>query len=330
MAPEKLLESVFAELGGTISAADAAQILERLRAELAKLSPEEAVRAVRGFLESRRDAATRMQFQIGDGGNLDSAPTLRVWLLDELGRLQPAAAADYARHILSAHDSADEWAVALRNYARGRAGNEDRQFLQAKARELLNDPRWQQEQSAGWLEAFDVVVHTQASELTPDLAHLVVQQDKATKPAAYAAYLTLDRLTLADPVSVLRQLQDNPELMTGREQTRANYFARADARDSDQRSLLETYLLDSRRTAEELTAFAGTFPNANFAISTNLLTASPTFANAELIARDRAALETVEAWIADDRFSGRKDLLMAMQARIKEFVRQAEASAPEK
>lgn len=45
-------------------------------------------------------------------------------------------------------------------------------FLKTKARELLGDPRWQREQSAGWLEAFDVVVHTHATDLTPELSKL--------------------------------------------------------------------------------------------------------------------------------------------------------------
>jgi len=46
---------------------------------------------------------------------------------------------------------------------------------------------------------------------------------------------------------------------------------RGDVRDTKQRALLETYLLDPRSSAQELQTFAGIFPNADYMISTNLL-----------------------------------------------------------
>src|SRR5687768_8077676 len=71
---------------------------------------------------------------------------------------------------------------------------------------------------------------------TPDLAQMVA--DKENRAVAHAAFLTLDRLVLHDAAAVLSQLEQKPELMAGREQTRANYFARADVRDPRQHSLL--------------------------------------------------------------------------------------------
>lgn len=77
------------------------------------------------------------------------------------------------------------------------------------------------------------------------------------------------------PRAALVLLAAHPELMEGREKTRANFFARADLRDPQQKALLESYLLDPRRSAQELQTFAGIFPNANYMISNNLLTPRP-------------------------------------------------------
>jgi hypothetical protein len=166
-----------------------------------------------------------------------------------------------------------------------------------------------------------------ATDLTPDLTRLVSKKEAATRAGTHAAYLTLDRLVLTNPAAVLTQLQARPDLMTGREETRANYFARADVRDPVQRRLLEAYLLDSRRTLAELRAFSGIYPNANFMISKNLLTQSTGLEKEELVERDRAALEVVEEWMADPRFADRKGELDVIHRRLAEFARQAQAPA---
>ena len=182
-------------------------------------------------------------------------------------------------------------------------------------------PRWKQNPSAGYLEAFDAIVYAKGFDLAPELTGLV--RDKEHRALAHAAYLTLDRLTLADPAAALAPLAAQPELMAGREQTRANFFARADVRDPQQKTLLEGYLLDPRRSPEELKTFTGLYPNANYMISNNLLTATTNPAHAELAERDRAALATVETWLADPRFAPLAPQLQATRDRLKEFVRQA-------
>jgi len=212
----------------------------------------------------------------------------------------------------------------LRNYARILTEPADQQYLQDKARELINDPRWQREQSIGWLEAFDVIVKTGATDLTPDLAGLVRKSEPQNKAVAHAAFLTLDRLVIADSLTVLSQLQARPELMLGREATRANYFARADVRDAGQRAVLEAYLLDSTRSPEELRTFCSIYPNANYMISKNLLTRSTGVDGADLAARDQAALASVEQWISDPRFHSRKAELNEIRRRLSEFVRRAQ------
>ena len=110
--------------------------------------------------------------------------------------------------------------------------------------------------------------------------------------------------------------------MEGREQTRANYIARADLRQPEQRNLVERYLLDPTRSAEESTTFAGLFPNANDMVSNNLLTTIQTPKHEELAAHDREALKAVEEWQNDPRFERLKPQLTQIRQRLAEFVRQ--------
>ena len=86
----------------------------------------------------------------------------------------------------------------------------------------------------------------------PTLSGLVQSQDNPA--VAHAAFLALDRLVIGNPATVLESLESAPDLMTGRESTRADYFARADVRDPEQRQVLESYLLNPSISASELPA----------------------------------------------------------------------------
>jgi hypothetical protein len=297
--------------------ADARQLLTELRAYLRNLPGDRALKVIREFLDTTSDVPVPLDFTIAADGSLETAPTLRVWLLDTLTLVAPQAAADYAQRILSSSNSADEWAVSLRAYGIGRP--DDIAFLKAKAGELLARSDWRAKPSTGYLEAFDILVHTHATEFIPQLATFV--QDKQNRAVGHAAFLTLDRLVQQDPAKVLTQLQSQPALMTGREQTRANYFARADVRDPQQRTLLETYLLDPRRTPQELDTFAGIYPNANYMISHNLLTRTATPTGEDLAAHDREALKAVESWLVDPRFAAQQAQLEKIHTRLRQFTR---------
>ncbi len=276
--------------------------------------------AIRHFLDTKSDAATGQGFKIGAGGSLTEAPTLRTFLLDQLAALDPAAAAEYARTILETSNSPDEWAVALRNLARGDTSANARALLETKTGELLRNEAWQREPSVGYLEAFDTAVYLGGTSLMPALGDLVRKKDN--QAVAHAAFLTLDRLTINQPASTLAELNQHPEWMQGREETRANYFARADVSDEKQRQLVETYLLDPARSPAELQAFAGVFPNANFMISHNLLTETVTPDGAALRRRDLASLDVVNQWLADPRFATVKQPLTRTQQRLQEFTQQ--------
>ena len=311
-------------LAGLIRATDPtgkSQALAKLRQELTASPTNEVSTSIRQFLDSRTDTPTGEGFKIGGNGFLSEAPTLRTVLLDYLGRIDPAAAAEYARVILSTKDSPDEWAVALRNLALGDSGAGGRELLQNKMAEMLTYSPWQQNPSVGYLESFDVAVHLGGTNFIPTLTGLVRSLDN--QAVAHAAYLTLDRLVIRDPAAVLEVLGADPDSMHGRELTRADYFARTDVRNPRQRENVEKYLLDPRIGSAELQQFAGVFPNANFMISQNLLTAAPTPDPSALTARDAESLRVVQQWLADPRFARLRPQLEKMKSRLDEFVRQA-------
>ena len=302
------------------------QILAELRAMLDALPPGIASREVQSFLASVKDAATQLNVTIEPGGGLGDASSLRVFLLDYLGRIDRPAAGAVAAQILARYTTPDEWAVSLRNYAWANSGADAETFLQAKVRELLGNPAWAKDPSAGFLEAFDAIVYAHGTALTPELAAFV--RDRDNRATSHAAYLTLDRLTITEPASMLKQLVDQPELMNGREQTRANLLARADVRDPGQRALVEQYLLDPGRDPAELATFAGLYPNANYMISNNLLTTVETPNRGQLAAYDREALKIIEQWQQDPRFERLQPLLTQIHERLANFVGQAAGGVP--
>lgn len=318
-APELNLESAAKALGAAQSADDRNAALARLREVLQSGNTNEMSLAIRRLLDGKTDAVTGQGFKIGGGGSLIEAPTLRTLLLDQLAVIDPAAAATYARTILNSSTSPDEWAVALRNLARGDTSVEAHTLLETKTGELLRNEAWQREASVGYLEAFDTAVHLGGTTLLPPLTELVSKKDN--QAVAHAAFLTLDRLVINQPAQTLAVLNEHPEWMTGREETRANYFARADVGDAVQRQLVESYLLDAARGPAELQAFAGVFPNANFMISHNLLTSNATLDGATLARRDAASLEVVNQWLNDPRFEKLRPQLEKMKARLNEFTK---------
>src|SRR5947209_3269362 len=123
------LDHALANLQNTTDAAIARQHLAGLRQSFSTTPTNESVAAIRKFLDSKKDASLSQGFHVDGGGFLTEAPTLRTFLLDQLERLDPAAAAEYAKTILASKDSPDEWAVALRSLAHGDSSAEGRSLL---------------------------------------------------------------------------------------------------------------------------------------------------------------------------------------------------------
>lgn len=315
------IQASFEVLRAAPDAAAGRTTLEQLRATLAALPPAEASALIRKFLDGKTDAPTHLGFKVASNGSLGEAPTFRTFLLDELARIDPAAAAEYAQTILARMDSPDEWAVALRNLARGDTSDAARARVAEKFSQLLAASDWQKNPSVGYLEAFDVAVFLGDKKFIPPLSGLLAQKENLA--VAHAAYLSLDRMVINNAAQTLTTLADQPELMAGRENTRADYFARADVRDDSQRTLLENYLLNPKLGAAELQQFIGTYPNANFMISPNLLTVNNTPDHAALARRDKISLQVLEQWLADPRFAALRPQLETARQRVQGFVTQA-------
>jgi len=314
------LQKIYGALQTTPDAIAAREQLAELRALLSAMPVNEAVAAVKKFLDSKADTATHLGFKVAKNGLLGDAPTLRTFLLDELARLDPAAAADYSKVILASNDSPDEWAVALRNLAWGDTSTDGRALLEQKTGEMLQYEPWQQNPSVGFLEAFDAAVYLGGTSLLPTLTDLVRQQDNPA--VARASYLALDRLVINNPTTTLTALLADPKSMQGRELTRANYFARADVRDPQQLQILENYLLNPQISPAEIDAFAGIFPNANYMISPNLLTQMQTPNRAALASRDTASLSVIQKWVANPQFANLAPALQKITTRLQSFVQQ--------
>lgn len=298
-------------------------LLADLRQHFGVIPKNQVVRSIRDFLDSKADVDTHFCFKVGKGGFLTDAPTLRTWLLDYLAQIDPAAAASYARVILNSADSPDEWALALRDLALGDSSPDERVLLVEKTGDLLNNQDWQQNPTTGYLEAFDVAVFLGDASLANPLA--VLMSDPNNPAVAHAAFLALDRMVINNPAAILAALEADPDLMQGRENTRADYFARADVQDAQQREVLESYLLDPQIGAAEVQQFASIFPNANYMISPNLLTGNPTPNHAALVARDTASLQAIMEWLGDPRFANLRPELQVMQQRLQQFVQQEQA-----
>lgn len=301
--------------------AEALDSLARLRAQLLALPSAEAVAWVRAFLTAGDDRPTGLSFVIGEQGMLTEWPTFRTFLLDQLIAIDPAAAAALGREILTRPTTADEWALALRNvgrYAPSVSDPETKRYLAAKTEELIANPAWQARPSIGYLNAFDVLVATDATASTPLLSGLIQRKDR--KDLAHAGFLTLDRLVQRQPADLLDRLYRDQALQKSRPEMVAQQFARADVRVPAQREILKAWLLNPARTPNELRAFAGVYPNNNRFVSNNLLTTESSQAGADLAVHDRAALEFVNAWVADPAFQPVIPHLRSMSERLRGFV----------
>ncbi|WP_367873525.1 hypothetical protein [Luteolibacter sp. Populi] len=297
--------------------------LGELRLELAALPKDEAVARTRGFLKGGEDYPTGLSFEIGKDGKLGQWPTFRSFLLDTLLAIDPAAAAAIGREILATPTTADEWALALRNVARGEEQT-DAAFLKAKTEELISNPGWQAKPSIGYLNAFDVLVHVGATDSTPLLSGLIQRKDR--KDLAHAGFLTLDRLVQRHPAEELALLAADRTLQQSRPEMVAQQFARADLRDPAQQAVVKGWMLDPARSAAELRSFTSVYPNNNRFVSNNLLTREISNPAAELAVHDREVLEVITAWAADPAFAPVKDPLGVMISRLNGFTGSRAAS----
>ncbi|MCC5806607.1 MAG: hypothetical protein JJU00_09805 [Opitutales bacterium] len=302
------------------SQAYAAGILRDLRAALAAAPRGEAVAAVTAFLETGRDERTRLPFSVGRGGRLETAPSLRVFLLDELGTLDPAAATQMAETGFEATESADEYAIHLRNFAWGSdlPPVERIAKVRERAMEMTQRNAWREAPTDGFAEAYDALVYATATEVTSQLA----RDTDRSRPGNIRrpSNLALDRLVIAAPEETLPQILDDMESMRDQPYTRAGYFARSDLRDPVQREIVESYLLSDSVGPDERTYFFDLFPNQNFHHSRNLLSENQYPSHEEIVERLRGAHEQTSQWLEDERFAADADDIARARQRLAEIL----------
>jgi len=237
-------------------------------------------------------------------------------LLDLLGQTDPALSAELSREVLRATDSADEYALALRNLA---WINHDRRLdaeLLAWFRGLLGRTQWMAEPSAGFLEAFDVAVDLgAAAEMAGVLASTAPDP---SSPVDRAAFIALDRIMITEPPEVLEPFSRNPAFLAASPMHRASLLSRLDVRDPRQQEALADYLLRFPHTAGELEYFSRVFPNGHRFVGHRLVTSpEPVPSIAEIEELDRATLALLEAWTSDPAFASRTADLRAMAERLR-------------
>jgi len=234
-----------------------------------------------------------ISFSTIEEARTSSLPTYRSALLDLLLQIDPLAAEDLAQEILSTPTTPAEWAVSLRNLARTK---NDLPFLKTKTLELLHNPTWQAEPNAAYLEAFDLLLHTEATDATPLLSALIQKDDR--KDLRHAAFLTLDRLATQNAADIMTRLSSDSSLEKTYPAMIAQQMARADLRNKEQAVQLKRWIMDPSRPQAQIDAFLAAFPNANQMFSPRLVTKQQNY-KAMPMNVARAQREMVQKWIAE-------------------------------
>ena len=287
--------------------------LAAFRRSLLAADPAQAIAAITAFLATGQDANTGERFGVGAGGELAGAPTMRVLLLDLLGRIckksgGPEAAA-VARALMDRKTSADEWAIAMRNVGWSTPG--ERTYLAGKMREMLRYVSWRRQPTGGFLEAFDIIVFTRDATFTQELNSAATSEDKALQRAAAIA---MDRLAELSPLDVMNYLNANPGEFSTKPMLRADYFTKADFTQLAQQQAVEKYL--ERADVEEkekVKLLNGVAAPGSFSAE-NLLTTPP--AAEDPPEKAAALVKTVGEWVKTNRFPTLLPSLLKLQARL--------------
>lgn len=287
---------------------------------LAHANGAHAANSLRSALESGVDQRFDSQLQVGLGGELVTAPTLRVYLLDLLAQVDSLQAAHYARQVLQQSTSSDEWAVALRNYSWGTNNAALDPFLRGKVRELVTNESWIEAPTAGFLEAFDFVPYTNDPELVASLARLThrAHNDSVRR----AAFLALSRFVTQDTTTGL-QAVTTAEATQRFSAIRADAMARADLTRTADVEAVGRYLQSSIVDPQEFALFAENFPHAGQFAGPGLATTFSPISMAQLAKRDAHALAVIDAWMRDPAFEQRRSELSHIYQRLQRLQESA-------
>lgn len=308
-------------IAATTTAEASAALLAEMAAKLRAVPKADAVALLLALLEGRGDAATKLGFEIAMGGDLRTAPTVRVWALDQLGQLDAAAAAAYSKAIYARQDSADEWALALRNDWRHAAQTGQFDGVRSRALELMAYEPWAANPSMGFLEALDFSVATLAWEAVPRLgAWLDASQSEVLRRGAWMA---LERMSAEMPEDFIPALARRPEWLAAQPLVRAGLVARADLGTERQRTAVEHYLQRPDLSTEEARSFFELIPNANAIVANTLATQARVPTLTRTAQMDATTLQTMRAWQGREEFARWRTEIAAAEARLAENVASA-------
>jgi hypothetical protein len=316
---QQALESAYALLVENTAAAQ--EVLDALRAGLFQGDQEASARAVGAFLHTNRDAPTGMGFAVGPDGVLSAVPTLRAALLNWHPTLDPLVSLEVAREILKTTDSADEYAVALRNLAWNDLGGDLQPELSAAFQNLLGRRDWREKPTAGYLESFDIAVQLGDAATFLRLADFVVP-DVNDLDLVRAASMSMDRMILRDPAHLTIAWNSNPQWMGQAPMQRASLLSRLDITREDHSALLLDYLSSNRMAPEEREYFEALYPNGNHLYGHRLVTThekSPTID--ERAAMDREILQKIDQ-LSEQAPASAAESLRKIRERLSPFVKE--------
>jgi hypothetical protein len=319
-----LLADFFNQLSDSSNPAELLSELEALRQALLAADPTSAAAALIEELRRGVDRSTGLPFLVGPEGVLDSAPTWRTSLLDWLGQMDPREAAAYSREVLATTNSADEYALALRNFVWATppplATAEVADYLQ----NMLERPEWRQNPSAGYLEAFDIALElgpTGLNQMAEALRSAASGDQKSDRAIEHAAFVALDRMFLRDPNQFIETMERSPELLQNLPDHRASLYSRLDVREGAQTVFLEKYLIGTAPDSPEMLYFFSVFPNPNRFVNHRLVSQPSAEATTEPMAEvDRATVEQARRWLSDSHLAPHQENLRFLILRLEEFL----------
>jgi hypothetical protein len=197
-----------------------------------------------------------------------------------------------AREIMDRTESADEYALCLRNLAWNDFEGDLRPELSDRFERLLKTEVWLKSPTSGWLEAMDVAVAISDPRQFGNLVGLVAGRTAEEAPELVRAVgIALDRMVLRNP-SLLVDASvstDLPPIL------RASLLSRLDITREDARGVFVNYLAAGDHGEGELEYFAQLFPNGNYVVGHRLITKDePSLSIAARMEADRKVLAELQ------------------------------------
>jgi hypothetical protein len=275
--PDPLLKTELQALKARLAQKPDRETVLRLLREFAQkafaANPDAAAAVLLEFLRSGEDLSTSLGFVVGEAG-LDEWPTLRAFLLDLLGKIDPEMASRYALEtVIPAKSSTVEYAVSLQIlWNHGGAEKPTPELTQAWLG-LLEKADWSARPDPAWLESLDFA--SRIPEAMPVFLRASTDwlgRPKEASGKAEAAEIVLERMMIRHPGETLSALLENTQWMNkGRgPAVRASLFARVDATDSGQILSLKNYLQHLQPECKEAVFFYQAFPCHNYGVAPGL------------------------------------------------------------